>query len=169
MSPEQARGDDIDARSGLFSAGSVLNELVSRQLPFPGKTSAVVFDAILNREPLPLVKLNSRVPEELQRIIGKGLEKDRDVRYQSATELRSDLKRLKRDSASGRAQVATPRGSGAAPSATGTCRSSRATALLTTLTQRSLMPPGTAEYMWIGWTTNMSCRSKVPLEFDSST
>ncbi|HUI74414.1 MAG TPA: protein kinase [Candidatus Acidoferrum sp.] len=100
MSPEQARGDEIDARSDLFSAGSVLYELGCGRPPFPGKTSAVIFEAILNREPVPINNLNPSLPPELARIIEKCLEKDRDVRYQHASDLRADLKRLKRDTSS---------------------------------------------------------------------
>lgn len=100
MSPEQARGDDIDLRSDLFSTGSVLYELACGRSPFPGKTSAVIFEAILNREPIPVKKLNPSVADELVRIIEKCLEKDRDVRYQHAADLRADLKRLRRDSTS---------------------------------------------------------------------
>ncbi len=100
MSPEQARGDDIDSRSDLFSTGSVLYELACGKPPFPGKTSAVIFEAILNREPIPIKKLNPSVADELVRIIEKCLEKDRDVRYQHAADLRADLKRLKRASTS---------------------------------------------------------------------
>ncbi len=110
MSPEQTRGDEIDARSDIFSAGSVLYEFSSGQLPFQGKTSAVIFDAILNRDPVPPLAVNPALPEDLQRIIQKCLEKDRDIRYQSAADLRADLKRLKRDSVSGRhpAKDSTP-------------------------------------------------------------
>jgi serine/threonine protein kinase len=100
MSPEQARGDDIDLRSDLFSAGSVLYELACGRPPFPGRTSAVIFEAILNREPIPIKKLNPSVADELVHIIQKCLEKDRDVRYQHAADLRADLKRLSRDSTS---------------------------------------------------------------------
>ncbi|HUL15316.1 MAG TPA: protein kinase [Terriglobales bacterium] len=100
MSPEQARGDEIDARSDLFSAGSVLYELGCGRPPFPGKTSAVIFEAILNRDPLPIKERNPSLPDELVRIIEKCLEKDRDVRYQHASDLRADLKRLQRDTSS---------------------------------------------------------------------
>jgi eukaryotic-like serine/threonine-protein kinase len=102
MSPEQTRGDELDARSDIFSAGSVLYELSSGRLPFQGKTTALIFDAILNRDPLPPLELNPSLPQDLQRVIQKCLEKDRDIRYQSAADLRADLKRLKRDTASGR-------------------------------------------------------------------
>jgi serine/threonine protein kinase len=102
MSPEQTRGDEIDARSDLFSAGSVLYELSSGRLPFQGKTTGLIFDAILNREPVPPLEINPSLPQDLQRIIQKCLEKDLDIRYQSAADLRGDLIRLKRDTGSGR-------------------------------------------------------------------
>ena len=122
MSPEQARGEEIDRRSDLFSAGSVLYEMVSGKLPFPGKTSAVVFESILNRDPVPLAQLNSQAPEELQRIIEKCLEKNPDVRYQSAAELRVDLKRLKRDTDSGRRALSASSSAGPSNEATSTRR-----------------------------------------------
>ena len=102
MSPEQARGEDIDARSDLFSAGAVLYEMASGRPPFTGRTSATIFEGILNREPVPIHELNPALPEELERIIGKCIEKDLDVRYQHASDLRADLKRLKRDTSSSR-------------------------------------------------------------------
>ena len=106
MSPEQARGDPLDLRSDLFSLGVVLYEMATGQHPFSGSTTAVIFDRILNHPPLPPTSLNAELPAELENILNKTLEKDRELRCQSAAELRADLKRLQRKSSSG--SVATP-------------------------------------------------------------
>jgi serine/threonine protein kinase/Tol biopolymer transport system component len=112
MSPEQARGEELDGRSDLFSLGAVLYQMVTGKHPFPGSTSAVIFDNILHNAPIAPISLNPTAPAEVERILNKLLEKDRDVRYQVAAELRADLKRLQREMDSGRVGAASVSPSG---------------------------------------------------------
>jgi serine/threonine protein kinase len=106
MSPEQARAKELDSRTDLFSFGAVLYEMATGSVPFHGESAATIFDGILNRDPMPPAEINREVPAKLEEIIHKALEKDRDLRYQHASDIRTDLQRLKRDSESGRVSAA---------------------------------------------------------------
>jgi serine/threonine protein kinase/tetratricopeptide (TPR) repeat protein len=144
MSPEQARGEELDSRTDLFSFGAVLYEMATGRMAFPGNSAAVIHDGILNRTPVSASQINQGLLPKLDEVIGKALEKDRKLRYQSAAEIRTDLQRLKRDTETGRTAVVSPE-----PPATGSVSvASPITSSSTKLPSGSVVEAGTHPFNW---------------------
>src|SRR6202023_1448545 len=135
MSPEQARARELDARPDLFSFGAVLYEMATGTVPFRGDSTAMIFDALLNRAPVAPVRLNPDLPSEMERIINRALEKDRELRYQHASEMRAELQRMKRDTDSSRSPIAAAAEPG---SSAGVAAASSATATAATSSSKTV-------------------------------
>ena len=162
MSPEQAKARELDARSDLFSFGAVLYEMATGALPYRGQSSAEIFKAILDATPTPAARLNPDVPVELERIVSKALEKDRNLRYQSAADLRSDLTRLKRDLDSGRSSAINTPATNASTTVDSGTRTSGAIPALAPATSRKLLAlSGAAILVVAGAATLYLLRAKV--------
>jgi eukaryotic-like serine/threonine-protein kinase len=148
MSPEQVRGRELDARSDLFSFGAVLYEMATGDVPFHGESPAVICEAIMNRAPVPVVRLNHEVPAKLEDIINKALEKDINLRYQHASEMRGDLQRLKRDTESGRMAMSSSSGSQQSSAATGSSAVSQSSAQPSTVSAVAATAPAEKKHSY---------------------
>ena len=158
MSPEQVKGKELDARTDLFSFGAVLYEMCTGMLPFRGDTSALIFESIMNRAPVPPVRINPDTPPKLEEIIAKALEKERDVRYQHASDIKADLKRLKRDTESGKS----------AAKAVPTLRWSRRTSMIAATLCVFVVALAAAAAIYFGNRSHASINSVAVLPFSNA-